>query len=90
MQYDIQSIIQYLNNVKIRCTYGAIAGLLNIKLRDVSEHIGERRQEVSWVVNLKNGEPTGYQHEDIYPDLYTNRRIISTPEELAIEMNLHE
>lgn len=76
MQGKVGSIIKYLNEKKVRCTYGAIAGVLGIQTRNVSRYLGKRRPEVSWVVNSRTGEPTGYTPEETHPELYSNSAVI--------------
>ena len=43
----------------------------------------DRDQRHSWVVNMRNGQPTGYSPEQIHPDLSTHADVLSTKEELS-------
>lgn len=58
MKDKIRTIIQYLNKVKTRCTYGVVAEILGVNSQSVGMLPGERRAEASWVVNSKTGDPT--------------------------------
>ncbi|WP_193166209.1 hypothetical protein [Microbulbifer hainanensis] len=82
MEEKIQIIIEYLNKVKTRCTYGVVAEILGGNSQSVGLHLGERRPEVSWVVNANTGEPTDYKDSEKHPELYRTDRIIKSAEVL--------
>jgi hypothetical protein len=82
----IAVILQYLNKVKTRCTYGVIAQIIGVNTQSVGRLLGERRPEASWVVSEKTKEPTGYLDEEKHPDLYRTKRIIKSAE--VIRRNL--
>ena len=70
--------------MEIRCTYGAFGKLTDTSARSVAEkHLGEKRPEASWVVNNRTNKPTGYLPEEMHPNLFSNKAIITTGEELS-------
>ena len=82
MEEKIRIIIDYLNKVKTRCTYGVVAEILGVTSQSVGKHLGERRPEASWVVNSKTGDPTDYTDSEKHPELYRTNRIIKSAEVL--------
>ena len=87
MQDKIIVLIDYLNGVKTRCTYNAAAAALGITPQAVKKLLGERRPEISWLVNSGTGEPAGYADDEKHPELYRTKRIIKSAEVLT--RNLH-
>ncbi len=87
MQRKIDKILEYLNHVKTRCTYGAVAKVLGTNSQSVGKYLGEKRPEASWVVNATTGEPTGYLETEKHPELYRTDRIIASHEVLL--RNIH-
>lgn len=88
MSITAKEILDYLNDVEIRCTYGAFGKLTGTPPRSVAgKHLGERRPEASWVVNRKTKKPTDYLPEEMHPNLFKNEAIITTGEELSREIN---
>jgi hypothetical protein len=82
MEEKIKLIVAYLNKVKTRCTYGAVAEILGIKSQAVGLHLGERRPEASWIVNAKTKDPTDYLESEKHPELYRTDRVITSAEVL--------
>ena len=80
---DIATILATLNVQKVRATYGAVGELMGAHPKLVSQHLGTRRPEASWVVSKSTGMPTGYTDANCHRDLQSNPRIISTADELA-------
>ncbi len=76
MSTTLDLIIKYLNDNKIRATYGAVAEVLDTKAHFVSNRLGDRTAEVSWVVNDKTEMPTGYLPEQCHKDLLSRKAII--------------
>ena len=64
-----------------RATYGALAATLGRAPRTLMKG-RERDQRHSFIVNRKNGEPTGYEPEQMHPDLKQQERVIETRAEL--------
>lgn len=78
---DIQTILEYLNAVPVRATYGAVGDVLGVRPQAVSRLLGAQRPEASWIVNGSTGEPTGYAPEKVDPRL-PGTHIIRTGDEL--------
>jgi len=88
MPGTIGKVLDALNRHKTRATYGAVAGYLGTQARSVSQLLGARRPEASWVVSKRNGLPTGYSRAQRHKDLQSNCRIIETTQELASLIDL--
>ena len=78
---DIQTILERLNAVPVRATYGAVGEVLGVRPQGVPRLLGARRPEASWVVNGTTGEPTGYAPEEVDPRL-PGTHVIRTGDEL--------
>lgn len=78
---DIQTILECLNAVPVRATYGAVGEVLGVRPQGVPRLLGTRRPEASWVVNGTTGEPTGYAAEEVDPRL-PGTHVIRTGDEL--------
>jgi hypothetical protein len=87
MQDKITALIDYLNQVKTRCTYSAAAEALGITPQALKKLLGERRPEISWLVNSGTEEPAGYTDNEKHPELYRTKRVIKSAEVLT--RNLH-
>jgi hypothetical protein len=83
---SLDEVIRFLNDERIRVTYGAVAGLLGVPPRGLGSHLGSRRPEVSWIVNAQTGVPTDYNRQEIHPDLFSKAEIIRTGSELVLRM----
>jgi hypothetical protein len=88
MQEKITIVGDYLNGVKTRCTYSAAAEALGITPAALKKQLGERRPEISWLVNSGTGEPAGYSDNEKHPELYRTKRIIKSAEVLTRNLNL--
>ena len=77
----IETILEYLNGVPVRATYGAVGEVLGVRPQVVPRLLGARRPEASWVVNGTTGEPTGYAPDELDPRL-PGTRVIRTGDEL--------
>ena len=88
MSITAKEILDYLNDVEIRCTYQAFGELMDTPARLVArKYLGEKRPEASWVVSNKTKKPTSYLPEEMHPNLFKNEAIITTGEELSREIN---
>ncbi len=77
-QEDFQAIVGYLNDHRVRASYGAVAEALGIHhVRDLAPLLGERRPEVSWIVNKGTGMPTGYSEEQTHSDLKSSTKFVT-------------
>lgn len=78
-----RELLECLNRKRIRCTYGALAGVLGVTPRGVGRFLGERCQKASWVVRKKDGLPTGYRKDQMHPDVRHRRGgVIFDPDRL--------
>ena len=77
----IETILEYLNAVPVRATYGAVGEVLGVRPQVVPRLLGARRPAASWVVNGTTGEPTGYAPEEVDPRL-PGTRVIRSGDEL--------
>ena len=88
MQDKITVVVDYLNEVKTRCTYNAAAKALGITPQGLKKLLGERRPENSWLVSSGTGDPAGYTDEEKHPELYRTDRIIKSAEVLTRNLDL--
>ena len=90
----IKNILDVLNKIKMRCTYGAASdyleaeGIEGVSWKTLSALLGKRRVYASWVVSKKTGMPTGYKEWQIHPDL-KDSEIIDTSDRLRSIMEMH-
>lgn len=88
MQSKITVVVDYLNEVKTRCTYNAAAKALGITPQALKKQMGERGPENSWLVSTGTGDPAGYTDEEKHPELYRTKRIIKSAEVLTRNLDL--
>ena len=88
MQDKITVVLDYLNEVKTRCTYDAAAKALKITPQALKKLLGQRRPETSWLVNAGTEEPTGYTDEEKHVEFYRTMRIIKSAEVLTRNLDL--
>jgi hypothetical protein len=88
VQDKITVIIDYLNEVKTRCTYNAAAKALGITPQALKKLLGARRPENSWLVSSGTGDPVGYTDEEKHPELHRTKRIIESAEVLTRNLDL--
>lgn len=88
MLEKIDTIRNYVNENKTRCTYNAAAKALGIKPAEFKKLMGENSPENSWFVNTGAGEPVGYSDEEKHPNLYRTKRIIVSAEVLTRNLDL--
>jgi len=88
MQDKIAVLVNYLNEVKTRCTSNAAAKALGISPKELKKLLGERRAETSWFVNEGAGEPVGFADSEKHSDLYRTKRIIRSAEVLTRNLDL--
>jgi hypothetical protein len=75
---ELNEILDFLNDRKMRATYGAVANYLGVGPRAMGKLLGEPSQRASWVVNATEELPTGYPPELIHPDLHRISLLIDT------------
>lgn len=88
MQDKITLVIDYLNEVKTRCSNNAAAKALGITPQALKKLLGERRPETSWFVNSGTGDPAGFADNEKHPELYRTKRIITSAEVLTRNLDL--
>lgn len=88
MQDKIKVVIDYINEVKTRCTFNAAAEALGITPQALKKELGESRPEVSWFVSPTSGEPMRYTDEEKHPELYRTSRIITSSKVLKRNLGL--
>ena len=88
MQDKITVVVDYLNEVKTRCTFNAAAEALGITTHALKKQLGEPRPEASWFVSATTGEPLRYEDSEKHPELYRTRRIITSAKVLKRNLEL--
>lgn len=88
MQDKITLVIDYLNEVKTRCTFNAAAQALGMTPQALKKELGESRPEVSWFVSPTSGEPMRYTDSQKHPELYRTSRIITAASVLKRNLSL--
>ena len=53
MEEKITLVLDYINEVKTRCTYNAAAKALGITTTTLKKLLGDRRPEISWFVGTE-------------------------------------
>jgi hypothetical protein len=88
VQDKITVVVDYLNQVKTRCTFNAAAQALGITPQALKKHLGDPRPEVSWFVSPTSGEPMRYTDTEKHPELYRTTRIITSSKVLVRNLDL--
>jgi len=88
VQDKIIMVIDYLNEVKTRCTFNAAAEAIGITAAALKKQLGEPRPEASWFVSQTSGEPLRYSDSDKHPELYRTARIITSAKVLKRNLGL--
>ncbi len=88
MQDKINIIVDYLNEVKTRCTFNAAAESIGITPQALKKMLGDPRPEVSWFVSPTSGEPMRYTDTEKHPELYRTSRIITSSKVLKRNLDL--
>lgn len=77
----LDQILDALNAHRQRATYGAVAAVIGAAPRTLMSG-RDRDQRHSWVVSRKTGQPTGYEPDQIHPELQLVPHVIEAREEL--------
>jgi hypothetical protein len=88
VQEKITVVVDYLNEVKTRCTFNAAAEALGITPQALKKLLGDARPEVSWFVSPTSGEPMRYADSEKHPELYRTSRIITSSKVLKRNLDL--
>lgn len=75
-------ILWFLNDQQVRATYDAVAACIGGIPQGVSQKLGDRCPEASWIVSAADGYPTGYSRDEMHPSLLRSPRVIVTGDEL--------
>jgi hypothetical protein len=87
-QHTLDQILDALHGKHQRATYGAVAAAVGSSPRTLMKG-RERDQRHSWVVSRQSGQPTGYESEQLHPDLTGSERVIETRDELEKWLSVH-
>ena len=88
MQDKTKVVVDYINEVKTRCTFNAASKALGMTAQAFKKDLGEARPEISWFVSPTSGEPLRYTEEQKHPELYRTKRIIKSAEVLTRNLAL--
>lgn len=77
----MDEILDALHRGRQRATYGAVAALLGKAPRTLMSG-RERDPRHSWIVSRRTGEPTGYEPDQLHPELRANVHVIDGRQEL--------
>ena len=88
MQDKITVVVDYINEVKTRCTFNAAAEAIGITPQALKKQLGEPRPEVSWFVSPTSAEPLRYTDGQKHPELYRTSRIITSAKVLKRNLEL--
>ena len=77
----MDQILDSLDQARQRATYGAVAAMVGSSPRTLMAG-RDRDRRHSWVVSRKSGQPTGYEPDQLHPELMRSERVIETREEL--------
>lgn len=88
MQEKVTIVLEYLNEMKTRCTFNAAAEAIGITPHALKKELGEPRPEASWFVSQTTGDPIRYTDEDKHPELYRTARIITSGKVLTRNLDL--
>jgi hypothetical protein len=79
---SVDSIVEELDRFRQRATYGAVAAVLNRSPRNLMSG-RSRNQRDSWIVSNKDGLPTGYEPDQVHPDIESREHILRSADELG-------
>ena len=79
---SIDSIVEQLDRFRQRATYGAVAGVLKLSPRNLMSG-RSRNQRDSWIVSRNDGMPTGYEPDQVHPEIKSREQVLSSAEDLA-------
>jgi len=79
--HSIDSIVEQLDRFRQRATYSAVAAVLNRSPRNLMSG-RTRSPRDSWIVSNKDGLPTGYEREQMHPEIESRESILRSGEEL--------
>lgn len=80
--HSIDSITEQLDRFRQRATYGAVATVLSRSPRNLMSG-RTRSQRDSWIVSNKDGLPTGYEPDQVHPEIKSRAEILRSAEALG-------
>jgi hypothetical protein len=74
-------IVDLLDRHRQRATYGAVSSVIGRRPRSL---MGGRPRDHrhSWIVNRLTGLPTGYEPDDMHPELLSRPEVLHTSQQL--------
>ncbi|MCR9105413.1 MAG: hypothetical protein NXI15_08995 [Gammaproteobacteria bacterium] len=88
MEEKTTRVVDYINEVKTRCTYNAAAEAIGITPHALKKQLGDPRPEISWFVSPTSGEPMRFKDDEKHPELYRTTRIITSSKVLVRNLGL--
>ncbi len=79
--HTIDTIVEQLDRFHQRATYGAVAAVVNRSPRNLMDKRSRCARD-SWVVSHKEGLPSGYEPDQIHPDIKSRETVLATREVL--------
>ena len=83
----LEEILRFLNDAKVRATYGAVAEVLGVTPRSMGVRLGPRRPDASWIVSAENGLPADYSQDEWHPELLSSGEIIISGTALILKLS---
>ena len=80
--HSIDTIAEQLDRFRQRATYGAVAAVLNRSPRNLMSG-RTRSPRDSWIVSNKDGMPTGYEPDQVHPEITSREHILRSAEDLG-------
>jgi hypothetical protein len=79
--HSIDTITEQLDRFRQRATYGAVASVLNRSPRNLMSGRTRSRRD-SWIVSNKDGMPTGYEPDQVHPEIKSRDQILRSAGDL--------
>ena len=84
----MEQILDALSRGHQRATYGAVAAVVGASPRTLMSG-RDRDPRHSWVVRRQTGLPTGYEDDQLHPQLLQSDHVIESREELLKWLAIH-
>lgn len=84
-EQTVDQILDALERGRQRATYGAVASAVQVSPRLLMKGRTRDRRH-SWIVNRTTGLPTGYEVDDLHPELQAHPDVLATGQQLAAWM----
>jgi hypothetical protein len=76
MRDDLRQVLEHLDRIQTRATYGAVAQALQANPRNLGQLLAHHCPLASWVVNKGTMLPTGYSEAEKHPQLESRSVVI--------------